>query len=178
MKNIILLFPLLFLLCCTQEKTTNTDLYLYFDYTEGQNYEQIMQQDVEKYLQLMSISEHSRNYGTLKAYPLHDVSASVNHSVKIKEGKSQLEGNRYVRKKEVDQFKEKLHTKLAALNQSFQDTPLENSHIYSPICKGFNKMQNSDADQKIVIIYSDMLENSDVANLHRSNVDFQKLQKH
>lgn len=176
MKNIVWLVPMLFLFSCSQEKVVHTDLYLYFDYTEGQNYEHLMQQDVDKYLQLMGITEHSRNYGTVKMYPLHDVSASVNQTVKIKEGKSQLEGNRYVRKKEVDQFKAKLNAKLANLNDSFQETPLKNSHIFSPVCKGFKKMQNSDADQKIVIIYSDMLENSEIANLHRSSVNFQKLQ--
>lgn len=176
MKNTIWLFAFIFLCSCTQEKVVNTDLYLYFDYTEGQNYEQLMQQDIEKYLQLMDVSEHSRNYGTIKIYPLHDVSASVNQSIKIKEGKSQLEGNRYVRKKEVDQFREKLSSKLMTMNDSFKETPLKNSHIYSPTCKGFKKLQNSDADHKIVIVYSDMLENSEIANLHHSNVNFEKLQ--
>lgn len=175
MKKIIWFLPMLFLWSCTQEEVVNTDLYLYFDYTEGQNYEQVMAQDVDKYLQLMDISEHSRNYGTVKVYPLHDISASVNQTVKIKEGKSQLEGNRYVRQKEVNQFKEKLGGKLTSLNESFKNTPLNNSHIFAPICKGFKKLQQSDTNQKIVIIYSDMLENSNVANLHRGKVDYAEL---
>lgn len=176
MKKIIWILPLFFLLSCQQEKVLNTDLYIYFDYTEGQSYEQVMQQDVSKYLQLMTISEHSPNFGTIRLYPLHDVSASVTQSVKIKEGKSKLEGNRYVRKKEVDQFTEKLNTKLLNLNQQFQGTPLKHSYIYTPICKGLKKMQNADSDNKIIIIYSDMLENSEVANLHRNNVNFKDLQ--
>lgn len=175
MKNIFFLFLLLFTISCTSEKTSNTDLYIYLDFTEGQTYENL-ETDIDKYLELMQITQqHNRNYGTIRIYPLYDMASAVSTTVKLKEGKSKLEGNKYVREKEINQFKEKVLERLTNLNTSHAGKALNKSHIYQPICKGFKKLDNSNADHKIVLIYSDMLENSDLANFHSKSLDYKSM---
>ena len=175
MRNILFLLPLLLCFSCSEEKPLETDLYIYYDFTEGQNYSTQMEADLDKYLQLMSLSDHSRNYGKVKVFPLHDIASTLSQSAKIKEGKPALEGNKYLRQKEVASFRDKLAEKLSMINGEYADQPLPNSHIYHPVCKGFRKLQDSDADRKVVLVYSDMLENSDLANFHSGKPDFEKV---
>ena len=163
-------------LSCTEEKASQTDVYIYLDYTEGQDYSAQIAEDMDKYLALMEVAgEQSRNYGAIKVYPLHDISAGVSKTVKLKEGKSQLEGNKFLRKKEVDAFTAKLTDKMLDINTNFTGKELTSSHIFTPICKGVKKLNKSDADKKIILIYSDMLENSELANFHSKSITFESL---
>ena len=177
MKKLLFLGLLLVAaLSCTEEKINQTDLYIYLDYTEGQDYSAQIESDMDSYLALMDVSgELSRNYGAIKVYPLHDVSAGLSKTVKLKEGKSQFEGNKYLRKKEVDAFRTKLTDKMLEINESYTGKELNSSHIFTPICKGIKKLNKSDADRKIILIYSDMLENSELANFHSKNISFDTL---
>lgn len=175
MKKIALFFSLLFILSCSNTPPTKTDLYLYFDYTEGQDYASRIEEDAATYLELLEISElGSPNYGTVRMYPLYDVSSAKSKSAKLKAGKSEMEGNKYIRDKEIDKFKTKLLELLETLNEENKGKSLDNSHIYLPICKGIKKLNKSDANRKVMVIYSDMLENSDLANFHSKKRDFEK----
>ncbi len=175
MKKLSLFLCILFVLSCSTTPPVKTDLYLYFDYTEGQDYRTRIVEDAEAYLELLGISEMgSPNYGTVRMYPLYDVSSARSKSVKLKAGKSEMEGNKYIRDKEIDKFKTKLLDLLETLNEENSGKSLDNSHIYLPICKGIKKLNKSDASRKVMVIYSDMLENSDLANFHSKNRDFEK----
>ena len=176
MKNIthkvFLLLGLVLLMGCSEAPPTKTDLFIYLDYTEGQDYTDQLATDADKYLQLMNISEgNDRNYGTIRLYPIHDVASTSSISVKLKEGKSQFEGNKYLREKELATFKQQLLDKAGQLNADYVGKPLKHSHIYHPLCKGIKKLNRSDANRKLILIYSDMLENSEVTNLHTKNLD-------
>ena len=169
MKNIALFFCFLFLMSCQETSPVqHTDLYIYLDYTEGQNYTTI-EKDLEHYLTLMNVSEeHPRNYGTMKLFPLYDIGSTPSATVKLKEGKSKFEGNKFLRQKEVEKFKSKVMDKVTKMNESYSDKELNKSHIVQPLSKGFKKLEQSDATRKVILIYSDMLENSDIANFHRN----------
>lgn len=163
------------MISCSQTPPVKTDLYLYFDYTEGQDYASRMEEDSDLYIELLGVSElGSPNYGTIKMYPLYDVSSAKNKSVKLKAGKGEMEGNKYIRDKEVDKFKTKLLKSLEELNEENKGKSLDKSYIYTPFCKGIKKLNKSDASRKIIVLYSDMLENSDLANLHSKKRDFEK----
>ncbi|MFK8004882.1 MAG: hypothetical protein AB8H03_00865 [Saprospiraceae bacterium] len=177
MKNIILFLSILFLVGCSDSQSvTNTELFIYLDYTEGQDYSDLLENDVEKYLTMMNVTEENdRNFGKVRIYPLHDISSSVSKTVKLKKGKSKLEGNRYIRQKELDKFKTQLIEKTSEINNSFTGKALNSSHIFSPLCKGIHKINNSNADRKVIVIYSDMLENSDLANFHSGKLKYENL---
>lgn len=177
MKNIIFVLSILLLMGCgDNEPVTNTELFIYLDYTEGQDYSDLLENDVEKYLTMMNISEESdRSFGKVRIYPLHDIASSVSKTVKLKKGKSKLEGNRYIRQKELDEFKTQLVNKTTEINSSFTGKALNSSHIFNPLCKGIHKINNSNADRKVIVIYSDMLENSELANFHSSKLKYENL---
>lgn len=178
MKKI--LFSMLLLLVafsCTEEKPIKTDLYIYLDFTEGQDYSEQIQLDIDKYPTLMNVTENQeRNFGSIKIYPLHNVSSGVSKTVKLKEGKSQFEGNKFLRSKEINEFKEKLKQKLKDTNDELVGKELERSHIFTPLSKGIKKLNKSDADKKVILIYSDMPENSELANFHSKNITFERMQ--
>jgi len=159
---------------CQEAPPTQTDLYIFLDYTEGQHYD--LEEDVDKYFELMNITEeNNRNFGQVRVFPIYDVASSVSQSVKLKEGKSKLEGNKYLRQKELDAFKTKLVGKVESFNNMHTGKSLKASHIFQPISKGMKKMEKSDADRKVMLIYSDMLENSQLANMHGAQLNFTKV---
>lgn len=166
---------LLILAGCSESPPKQTDLYLYFDYTEGQVYEDIAD-DVDKYLELMQLEDGaSANYGTVKLIPIHDLGAARKATVKLKPGKSKMEGNRYLREQEVDAFKSKLLDKVAEMNERYGGKPLSGSQIFEPIRKGVKKLNASDANHKVMVVYSDMLENSSLANFHKTGKDHEAM---
>jgi len=106
---------------------------------------------------------------------LHDVASSMSKTVKVKEGKPEFESNRYIRNKELTAFKTKLVSKMTEINENYTKKDLKSSHIFTPICKGVKKLSKSEADRKVVLIYSDMLENSELANFHSGKIKYESL---
>ena len=177
-KLMLFMFLALSMVACHKEEPIQTDLYIYLDFTEGQDYSAQLEGDAKKYVQLLGVDDEELSaYGTIKIYPLHDVSASVSKTVKLKKGKSKFEENRFLRIKEIDDFTEKLIDKATQVNDQFTAKELNSSHIFAPICKGVKKLNKSDADRKVILIYSDMLENSELANFHSKNLIFETLKK-
>ena len=179
MKKLLFLITILLLVgCADNQPVTNTELFIYLDYTEGQDYSDLLENDVDKYMTLLNVTEENdRNFGKIRIYPLHDIGSSLSKTVKLKEGKSKMEGNRYIRQKEVDKFKTQLLEKTTTINDSYTGKALKSSHIFSPLCKGVHKINNSNADRKVIVIYSDMLENSDLGNFHSGKLKYEDLKK-
>ena len=74
-------------------------------------------------------------------------------------------GNPKKRAREVKAFFTKVHEFISA---KLSDTPTDRPHskIYSKICRVLNKLAHSDADTKHLIIYTDLFENSELANFY------------
>ena len=168
MKNYLILLSLFALFIgCETAPPVETDLYIYLDFTEGQDYVQQFTEDLEAYKTLLHIDETgSSNFGKVKIFPLYDLSSARSKTVKLRKGKSEFETNKFLRQKEVDYFQTQLLASLTDINDTYTGKALNNSHLIYPICKGIKKLNKSDANRKIVLIYSDMLENSDIANFH------------
>lgn len=163
----ILMSLFLFTLGCNTSLPTETELYIYLDFTEGQDYSTQITQDLDNYAELLQVGENgSPNFGKVKIFPLYDLTSARSKMVKLKEGKSEFEANKFLRQKELDQFKARLVASLMEMNEKYTGTALNHSHLIEPICKGMQKLNKSNADKKVVLIYSDMLENSTVANFH------------
>lgn len=171
MKNLLLLMSLiLFTIGCHTSPPIETDLYIYLDFTEGQDYSHQISEDLGNYAELLQVGENgSPNFGKVKIFPLYDLASARSKTVKLKKGKSEFEANKFLRQKEVDKFKTKLSTALLAINDTYTGKALNRSHLIEPICKGMQKLNKSTATNKVVLIYSDMLENSTIANFHGKN---------
>jgi len=168
MKNYLILISFLALFIgCQTAPPVETDLYIYLDFTEGQDYTNQFNEDIEAYKELLHIEEAgSSNFGKVKIFPLYDLTSARSKTIKLKEGKSEFETNKFLRQKKVDQFQVKLLGALTEINDTYTGKALNKSHLIEPICKGIQKLNNSDANRKVVLIYSDMLENSNIANFH------------
>lgn len=152
---------------CESPPPSETELYVYLDFTEGQDYGDRFAEDIEQYAELLNLKEEgSSNFGKVKIFPLYDVSSARSKTVKLKEGKGEFEKNVFLRKKDIDKFKTQLLQTLEEMNAQYTGKELDNSHIFEPMCKGIRKLNKSDADHKVILMYSDMLENSDIANFH------------
>ena len=175
MKKTLLILSLFLMFGCQTKPPTETEIYIYLDFTEGQDYSNRFEEDATAYLELMGLfDEGSPDFGKIKVYPLYDVGSARGKTVKLKEGKSEFEGNKFLRKKEVEKFQSQLIGFLKEMNAAYTGKSLNRSHIFAPICKGINKLNDADADRKIMLIYSDMLENSDLANFHAKNQSVEK----
>jgi len=118
---------------CESPPPTETELYVYLDFTEGQDYGERFAEDIEQYAELLNLAEEgSSNYGKVKIFPLYDVSSARSKTVKLKKGKGEFEKNVLLRKKDIEKFQTQLLQTL----------------------------------EEIILMYSDMLENSDIANFH------------
>ena len=152
---------------CESAPPTETELYIYLDFTEGQDYGDRFTEDIEQYSELLNLTEEgSSNFGKVKIYPLYDVTSARSKTVKLKAGKGEFEKNVHLRKKDIEKFQTKLLQTLEKMNAEYTGKELDNSHIFEPMCKGIRKLNKSDADRKVILMYSDMLENSDIANFH------------
>lgn len=171
MKNLIILISLfLFTFGCHTSSPIETELYIYLDFTEGQDYSKQITEDLDSYAELLQVGEiGSPNFGKVKIFPLYDLASARSKTIKLKKGKSEFEANQFLRQKEVDKFKTKLSTALMEINEMYTGKALKRSHLIEPICKGMQKLNKSNADNKVVLIYSDMLENSNIANFHGKN---------
>lgn len=175
MKKTLLILLAFTFFACETKPPTETEIYLYLDFTEGQDYSERVEEDVTAYLELMELADlSSPNFGKIKVYPLYDVGSARGKTIKLKEGKSEMEANKFLRQKEVEKFRGQLVDFLQEVNAEYTGKSLDNSHIFEPVCKGIKKLNNADADRKIMLIYSDLLENSDVANLHAKKANFKK----
>jgi len=163
----LLMSLVLFALGCNTSPPTETELYIYLDFSEGQDYSTQITQDLDNYGELLEIGEEgSPNFGKVKIIPLYDLGSARSKTVKLKEGKSEFEANKFLRQKEVDKFKTQLLASLTEINERYKGKALKRSHLIEPISKGMKKLNKSNADRKVVLIYSDMLENSTIANFH------------
>ncbi len=163
----LLMSLFLFTLGCNTSPPKETELYIYLDFTEGQDYTQQIEADLDNYAELLNVGENgSSNFGKVKIFPLYDLTSARSKTVKLKEGKSEFESNKFLRQKDIDKFKTQLLNSLTEINEKYTGKELKSSHLIEPICKGMKKLNKSDANQKIVLIYSDMLENSSIANFH------------
>ena len=172
MKNLIFLMSLfVFALGCNTSPPTETELYIYLDFTEGQDYTEQISQDLDNYGELLGIGENgSPNFGKVKIFPLYDFTSARSKTVQLKKGKSEFEANKFLRQKEIDKFKGQLLISLTEINEKYTGKELNSSHLIEPICKGMQKLNKSRVGKKVVLIYSDMLENSSIANFHGKGI--------
>lgn len=92
-------------------------------------------------------------------------SAFMEESVKPASGNSAME-NPVKRKREVEQFYNELEGKIAS-RLANTEVDRKKSKIYIKLCKSLQRLIESKANIKEILIYSDLLENSELASFYR-----------
>lgn len=160
MKKLSAIFKMLVIVLivssCTPKPVTNTHVSLLVDLT-GSYQDNVPDVDSDKILQLFHLND-TQNYGTFRTDYIADVNYSTVQKVSLRPVASMIEYNEFEREAEVVSFKEKITSMIGNVNGTPRGKP--NSAVYIPIAREINRIARTHADRKVVIIYSDLFENS------------------
>lgn len=168
-KYISGLFILWLLVSCQQEKVQNTRVCVLIDVTDEKfRDDKFISENLPKFLTLMKLDKESGGFsgGAIKLSLINEVSDSKSKTVKIDVGETGLLGeNPLTRKDEVERFYSGLEQSFSALLDE-ADWGTDASKIYQKVTRELIKMKKGEADRKYLIVYSDMLENSDLFSFY------------
>lgn len=150
---ILFLLVVLWNISCTDKTGKTTELSLMNDITDPL----LAQPDSGEIMNLLSMDNIWNGY-IVRYSDVTDI--SFNHTSEvIIDQQSELLGNEIVRKKEIRNFVTKVSTQLSQ-TLSNKNSSKNNSSIYFPIAQELNRLAKSKSDKRILVIYSDLMENS------------------
>ena len=170
-----LLLFIIFIFClnsCANETTTITQICVLIDVTDERfKDENFIQENLPKILRLMNIDKDKGGYsgGEVKLSLINEVSDSKSKTVKIESAETGLMGeNPLNRKDQVQKFYNELDSAFSQILDN-ANWGTDASKIYQKVARELIKMKNADAGKKYLIIYSDMLENSQLFSFYGAN---------
>lgn len=173
-KKIVFYVLLLFYLStsCKTEVAKTSDICVLIDVTDEKfKDENFVAESTPKLLKLMNLDKEKGGYsgGSIKLSLINEVSDSKSKTIKIEAGETGIMGeNPLNRRDEVVKFCEQLETSFSQILTS-ADWGTNASKIYQKVTRELIKMKNMDGDQKYLIVYSDMLENSNLFSFYGSS---------
>jgi hypothetical protein len=124
----------------------------------------IEQPKTEEIFSLFGLTENPLNGAIFKFQNLSDVSYNQRSQLKI-EPQNKWLSNEMERQGEIKKFKIAIESKL---EQSPSDTiEKENTSIYLPIARELNQLSQSKSDRRILVVYSDLMENTPELSFYR-----------
>lgn len=163
----------LFLISCNEIKEPDyTAINVLIDVTdEGLQHQKFAQENINEFLKLMQLDKNTGGYsgGEIKLSYINEVSDSKSKTIKIEKGKPGLMGeNPLTRKDEVNKFVRSLEEGITEyMDNTNWGKP--SSKIYQKVAREFIKLKRVKANHKYMIIYSDMLENSNLFSFYGVN---------
>jgi hypothetical protein len=172
LNGLILIITLLIISSCKTETSVFTSICILIDVTDEKfNDTSYLPDNISSILNLMQIDKENGGFsgGEVKFSLINDISDSKSKTVVINKAKPGLLGqNPLIRKDEVEKFCIELeNTFRNTVNQANWGT--NESKIYQKVTRELNKLTQTQCDKKIMIIYSDMLENSNLFNFYHTN---------
>jgi hypothetical protein len=167
----LLFLSIIFLTGCDNGKPKYTTIYLLVDVTDKSLKDsQILVNSVPKILTKMGVSATTGGNagGEVKIFVINDLSDSPSVSVKLNSDPGGLLGTNPIdRTDEIKAFQADLS---ASLNKVLDgvDWNKDKSKIYQNICREVNNL-NKVAGEKTFIVFSDMLENSELFSLYKDS---------
>jgi hypothetical protein len=176
MKRISYLITLIILLstvfACQEEIVSTTQINVLIDVTDKRFEDKsFVSENLPKFLQIMNLNKETGGYsgGEIKLSLINEVSDSKSKTVKIGSAKTGLMGeNKLNRKDEVDRFYGNLENTFTQI-LSTANWGTNESKIYQKVTRELLKMKKSNYDKKKMIIFSDMLENSNLFSFYGVN---------
>ena len=160
------------LISCKNEVAKTTQICILIDVTDEKFQDKsFVSENLPKYLKLMHLDKNTGGFsgGEIKFSLINEVSDSKSKTIKITTGETGMLGeNPLNRKDEVDKFYSELEDSFSELLNS-ANWGTEASKIYQKVTRELIKMKKSEADKKHIIIYSDMLENSQLFSFYGAN---------
>ncbi len=168
----IFLLILLVSVSCKKEVAKTSNICVLIDVTD-ENFkdENFVTENTPKFLKLMNLDKESGGYsgGSIKLSLINEISDSKSKIIKITAGETGIMGeNPLTRRDEVSKFCDQLENNFSQLLKD-ADWGTNSSKIYQKVTRELIKMKNLNGDKKYLIIFSDMLENSDLFSFYGSN---------
>ncbi len=154
---------------CQTETAKTTDICVLVDVTDEKfKEENFVAENVPKLLKLMNLSTEKGGYsgGTVKLSLINEISDAKSKTISLEPGKTGMMGeNPLNRKDAVTKFTENLETSFGQLLAS-ANWGTYASKIYQKVTRELLKMKTLEGEKKYMIIYSDMLENSNLFSFY------------
>lgn len=173
LKNPVLLFLILGIaLGCSYEKTQTTHICVLIDITDERfKSDNFADENLPKLLSAMNLDRQKGGYsgGEIKLSLINEISDSKSKTITIETAKTGMMGeNPLNRKDQVNRFYAQLET---AISEIFEKASwgTDASKIYQKVARELIKMKQVQADRKTMVIFSDMLENSELFSFYGSN---------
>ncbi|MEN8117831.1 MAG: hypothetical protein ABFS16_12670 [Bacteroidota bacterium] len=176
MRRIKIIFSTLtfmvMLISCKTETPQNTAVCVLIDVTDERfRDDNFTSENLPKLLSLMKLDKETGGFsgGEIKLSLINEVSDSKSKTVKIEVAETGMLGeNPLNRKDEVERFYNELEQAFSDVLGS-ADWGTNASKIYQKVTRELIKMKRTEADLKSLVIYSDMLENSNLFNFYGQN---------
>lgn len=137
-----------------QNNTTSTDVIVLFDKTDSSI---LVRPDID-ILEFYDFKNNPYSGGSFNYSNITDIDFNKSYSEYLKPI-SNIEFNKISRKKEINLFQEKIKGFIAEANKI--KTGKNHSSIYYSISQKLEILSQSKSQKRVLIIYSDMMENSD-----------------
>jgi hypothetical protein len=142
----------LFAIACTSQNLVISEVVVLRDITD----KQLAQPNVDEILSLFNL-ENKWNGGIFRFTDLTNV--SYNQTVEIKlQARNEWLSNELDRDKEIKQFKNNISETIS--NSEKEAVGKDNSSVYFPIAKELNRLSQSTSTKKVLLVYSDLMENT------------------
>jgi len=161
---------LVFLSSCKEEIPPSTGIYILIDVSEEKfKNPEFVSGNTSSILKLMNLDKEADGFagGEVRFSLINDISDSKSARVAINPARPGILGeNPLVRKDEVERFRTSLESVFEkTVNQAEWGTG--ESKIYRKVARELNQLRQATFDRKIMIIYSDMLENSRLFSFYK-----------
>ena len=157
---------------CKDEATQNTQICVLIDVTDEKLRDNnFVEENLPKFLNLMKLDKESGGFsgGEIKLSLINEVSDAKSKTVKIAVAETGMMGeNPLNRKDEVNRFNDQLEQSFSKILKE-ADWGTNASKIYQKVARELIKMKKKDFDKNYLLIYSDMLENSDLFSFYGQN---------
>lgn len=151
---------------CQPPKETQTEVSILIDIT-GSNGHSEIDITTNDVLEIFNLNKNPFNYGKFRISTLTETHLAKIDQAKLRPVKSMSEYNQYSRESEIKKFQKTVDDLLAEYKN------LENgkqaSSIFIPLSKELRKLSRSNAQRKVLIVYTDLFENSSFYSSYSDN---------
>ena len=141
-------------------QTNTTEVVVFSDITD----KNMVQPQSEDILKLFDFDNNRWNGGIFRYSNISQVSLNQTEQTQI-DAANQWLSNEFQREDEIKHFKKKVKNILDNASQVTHGK--DNSSIYLPIANELNRLSKTKTEKKILLIYSDLMENTDNLSFYR-----------
>lgn len=168
-QSFFLISGLLCLLSCNNPPSLFISVTVMCDTTEKTfldgTYSQKWVPDLVRFIMPDSI-QSINNGGEIEISALNDISQNEAYRSVLKPVKDKWGANPYVREEQITRFEQDARNAFNTFYKHHSKDTIDHSKIYQGLCRAVEEIKDDAADQKIIVVFSDFLEHSDLFSFY------------